>query len=214
MKDRDADRSEAEPRADDSSSIDPIDERIAAALHDIAPDKLAELDAADDLAHRALLSTSADRIDVPAPEPAPARDTAASTSTPPPPATTSAHVDRGPAVLTSRTALAMLTAAVLVAVPYAVPQLGRLRLLTPLSESASLFGSPAPAQPAATVGEAELKIETKDDDALSQPEVVELPAAAREIVPPPNAEQKPPRSIEDPTEHALDPFFRKLMAVE
>ena len=38
--------------------------------------------------------------------------------------------------------------------------------------------------------------------------------AAREIVPPPNAEQKPPREIEDPSGKALDPFFRKLMAAE
>ena len=121
---------------------------------------------------------------------------------------------RGASVLLSPPAIAIATLAALVGLPYVVPGLARFRLLTPLPETASLFAQPAPAQPAATVGEAEIKIETKDDDALRQPEVVELPAAAREIVPPPTAEQKPPRPIEDPTARALDPFFRKLMAVE
>lgn len=121
---------------------------------------------------------------------------------------------QGAAVLRSPAAIAMVTVAALVGVPYLVPGLARVRLLTPLPETASLFAMPAPAQSVAAVGEAEIKIETKDDEALRQPEVVELPAAAREIVPPPTAEQKPPRPIEDPTTTALDPFFRKLMAVE
>jgi lysophospholipase L1-like esterase len=121
---------------------------------------------------------------------------------------------RGARTLLSPSAIAMVTVAALVGLPYLVPGVQRLRLLTPLPETASLFAMPAPAQPAATVGAAKLEAETKDDDALKQPEVVELPAAAREIVPPPTAEQKPPRSIEDPTAKALDPYFRKLMAVE
>ncbi|MBK8251947.1 MAG: hypothetical protein IPK82_04690 [Polyangiaceae bacterium] len=117
-------------------------------------------------------------------------------------------------VLTSPSAIAMVTVAALVGAAYLIPGAQRFRVLTALPESASLFPVPAPAQPAATVGAAEIKIETKDDDTLRQPEVVDLPPAAREIVPPPNAEQKPPRSIEDPSEKALAPFFRKLMAVE
>ena len=120
----------------------------------------------------------------------------------------------GPAVLTSRPMLAMVTLAALVGVPYLIPKLDRFRLLTPIPETASLFAGAAPAQPAATVGAAVLQMETKDDEALRQPEDVQLPAAAREIVPPPNAEQKPPREIEDPSGKALDPFFRKLMAAE
>src|SRR4051812_46213024 len=98
----------------------------------------------------------------------------------------------GLAVLWSPTMIAMATAAALVGVPYVVPQLARFRLLTPLPESASLFGAAAPAQPVATVGEAVIKVETRDEEALRQPEDVQLPAAARELVPPPNAEQKPP----------------------
>lgn len=120
----------------------------------------------------------------------------------------------GPRALVSTPMIAIVTAGVLVGVPYLVPGLDRFRLLTPLPESASLFAGAPPAQPAATVGAAELKMETKDDSAMRQPEDVELPAAAREIVPPPNAEQKPPREIEDPSGKALDPYFRKLMAAE
>lgn len=121
---------------------------------------------------------------------------------------------RGLAVLRAPTTIAMVTVAALVALPYALPKLERFRLLTPLPETASLFAVAPPPSPAATVGEAEIKLETKDDDTLRQPEDVVLPAAAREIVPPPNAEQKPPRPIEDPSTKALDPFFRKLMAAE
>ena len=120
----------------------------------------------------------------------------------------------GPRALVSPPMIAMITVGALVGLPYLVPKLDRLRLLTPIPESASLFAGAPPAQPAATVGAADLKMETKDDGALRQPEEVELPAAAREIVPPPNAEQKPPRQIEDPSGRALDPYFRKLMAAE
>lgn len=121
---------------------------------------------------------------------------------------------RGVQVLLSAPTIAMATVAALVGAAYVVPVESRFRLLTPLPETVSLFAVAVPPQPAATVGAAEIKLETKDDEARSLPEVVELPAAAREIVPPPNAEQKPPRAIEDPAGGALDPFFRKLMAVE
>jgi lysophospholipase L1-like esterase len=63
------------------------------------------------------------------------------------------------------------------------------------------------------VGETRLVIETTDQSELRQPEVVAIPAAAREALPV-VAEDKPPRSIEDPSGHALDPFFATLYAVE
>jgi len=120
--------------------------------------------------------------------------------------------------LTSRAAGALLTLAALVAVPYAVPGLGRLRVLTPLPEGAGLVtrapATVASAAPAATVGEARLVIETTEQAELRQPEVVALPPAAREAVPAAAEEKKPPRSIEDPGGHALDPFFAALLAVE
>lgn len=120
----------------------------------------------------------------------------------------SAHGDNG---LISRTAAALLTLAALVAVPYGVPGLARLRLLTPLPEGAGLIAA-APA-PTASVGEARLVVETTEQDELRQPEVVILPPAARDALPA-VAEGKPPRSIEDPSGHALDPFFAALAAVE
>lgn len=117
--------------------------------------------------------------------------------------------------LLSRTAGAMLTLAALVALPYAVPQLSRLRVLSPLPEGAGLVVKPkaAAAAPAATVGEAKLVLETTEQAELRQPEVVTIPAAAREALPA-VAEDKPPRTIEDPSGHALDPFFAALAKVE
>lgn len=110
----------------------------------------------------------------------------------------------------------MLTLAVLVAIPYAVPALWRFRLLTPLPEGAGLVAMPpaAAAAPAASVGETSLVIETTEQSELRQPEEVALPPAAAEVLPPTASEKKPPRSIEDPSGHALDPFFRALAAAE
>ncbi|APR82312.1 putative periplasmic protein [Minicystis rosea] len=104
----------------------------------------------------------------------------------------------------------------LVTVPYAVPQLGRFRLLAPLPEGASLVAKKpaAAAAPAATVGEARLVIETTEQAELRQPEAVVIPQAAKDAVPAAVEEKKPPRSIEDPSGHALDPFFAALLAVE
>jgi lysophospholipase L1-like esterase len=117
--------------------------------------------------------------------------------------------------LFSRTAGALLTLAVLVAVPYALPSLARLRVLTPLPEGAGLVTRmPAAAAPTGTVGETKLVIETTEQAELRQPEVVAIPAAAREAMPAAVEEKKPPRSIEDPSGHALDPFFAALVAVE
>src|SRR5690242_2772758 len=82
--------------------------------------------------------------------------------------------------------LAMLTVAVLTAIPYAVPKLSRFRLLQPLPEGAGLVMVPAPAAvsaaPSAPVGETALVIETTEQSELRQPEQVELPAAAAELV--------------------------------
>ncbi len=63
------------------------------------------------------------------------------------------------------------------------------------------------------MGETRLVIETTEQAELRQPEVVALPAAAREALPA-VVEDKPPRSLEDPSGHALDPFFAALYAVE
>jgi lysophospholipase L1-like esterase len=64
------------------------------------------------------------------------------------------------------------------------------------------------------VGEARLVIETTEQAELRQPEVVTIPAAAREAIPASAPEQKPPRSLEDPSGHALDPWYAALLAVE
>ncbi len=120
--------------------------------------------------------------------------------------------------LFSRTAGALLALAALVALPYRVPGLQRFRVLTPLPDGVALFtparASAALASPAAPVGETSLVIETTEQSELRQPEVVPIPAAAREAMPAAVEEQKPPRSIEDPSGHALDPFFAALYAAD
>ncbi len=117
--------------------------------------------------------------------------------------------------LRSPAAGAMLTLAALVAIPYAVPGLGRLRLFTPLPDDVGLGAiARGPAAPSASVGETRLVIETTEQPDLSQPEEVALPAAAAAALPPASAEGRPPRSIEDPSGHALDGFFGALGAVE
>lgn len=122
---------------------------------------------------------------------------------------------RGADGLRSPAAAAMLTLAALVAVPYAVPGLARLRLFTPLADDQGLTAllGDAPA-PAASVGETKLEIETTEQAELAQPEVIALPASAAAVLPPAAREGKPPRPIEDPSGEALDDFFRHLAAVE
>lgn len=132
---------------------------------------------------------------------------------------TDADEGRAPAPLAhenglfSRSAGAILTLALLVGAPYASPRLSRFRVLTPLPEGASLIAR-GPTAPAATVGETKLAIETTEQAELRQPEVVAIPAAAREALPPGVTEEKPPRAIEDPSGRALDAFFASLLAVE
>jgi lysophospholipase L1-like esterase len=116
--------------------------------------------------------------------------------------------------LTSPAAVAMATLALLTAVPYAVPSLARLRLLTPLPPELSLLQTGPAAPPAATIGEVALAFETTEQEALAQPENVHLSAAAAEVVrAAQGSTEKPPRSIEDPTGHALDAFHAALASV-
>ena len=124
---------------------------------------------------------------------------------------------RGDNGLVSRAAGALLTLAALVGLPYRVPALARLRLLTPLPEGAGVItGALAPAAPTASVGETRLVIETTEQAELRQAEseTMAIPPAAKEALPAAAEEKKPPRSIEDPSGHALDPFFAALHAVE
>jgi len=116
----------------------------------------------------------------------------------------------------SSTVLALVTLVVLVAVPYFHPALQRFRLLTPLPEGQGLVAVAPAAAPVASVGEAPLVTETNNQSELSQPEEVVLPPAAAEIIEPAGATQvdKPPRSIEDPSGHALDAFYQHLRSVE
>ncbi|HRI70497.1 MAG TPA: hypothetical protein PK156_39970 [Polyangium sp.] len=118
--------------------------------------------------------------------------------------------------LESSTTLALVTLLVLVAIPYFHPALERFRLLSPLPEGQGLVAVPPAAAPVASVGEAPLVVDTNDQPQLSQPEEVKLSPAAAELVEPAGrtAEDKPPRSIEDPSGHGLDRFFEKLRAVE
>ncbi len=122
----------------------------------------------------------------------------------------------GTNALQSSTSLALATLVLLVAIPYLHPALQRFRLLTPLAEGQGLVAVGPAAAPVSSVGEAPLVVETADQSALSQPEEVTLPPAAAEIVEPAgNAKaDKPPRSIEDPSGHALDAFFAHLRSVE
>jgi lysophospholipase L1-like esterase len=123
---------------------------------------------------------------------------------------------RGKNGLFSPALLAVLTLVTLVALPYRVPALGRLRLLEPLPEGAGLVAVAPRAAPAASVGETALVMETNEGPERAQPEEVALPPAAAEILPAVSKgeEEKPPRSVEDPSGHALDAFFRRLDAVE
>src|SRR4051812_48460354 len=114
---------------------------------------------------------------------------------------------------------AMATLAALIALPYAAPGLSRSRLLAPLPDGQGLVLAPpkvASAAPAASVGEAQLAAETREQAELQQPEEVAIPPSAAEVVPGARAEAegKPPRPLEDPSGHAMDAFFAKLRAAE
>lgn len=137
---------------------------------------------------------------------------------PPPPSST--KLSSGVNGLRSRAALAMLTAGILVAVPYLVPGLGRLRLLAPLPEGeALLLASPEPDEP--PVGEADVAEVSPDEaqklalpERIAMPPEVEAPEVEAAAGAAPDDEPKPPTSIEDPSGRALDAFFRALERVE
>ncbi len=103
----------------------------------------------------------------------------------------------------------------LIGVAYVVPRFDRFRLFTPLREGAALvIARPivAGAAPVASVGEASLGVETHDDTPKVDDAVI--PPAAIEAIPGVREEKKAPRPIENPSGHALDPFFDALRAAE
>ncbi len=117
--------------------------------------------------------------------------------------------------LVSPALAAALSLLALIALPYRIPELARFRLFTPLPEGAALVIAPpvnAGAAPVASVGEAQLGVETHDD--TSKPDDVVIPPAAIEALPSVREDKKPPRAIEDPSGHALDAFFAALLAAE
>jgi lysophospholipase L1-like esterase len=117
--------------------------------------------------------------------------------------------------LASPALAASVTLLALIGIAYGVPGLDRFRLLTPLPEGAALVIAPpvvAGAAPVASVGEAQLGVETHDDTPKVEEAVI--PRAAIEALPGVREDKKPPRSIEDPSGHALDRFFDVLLAAE
>ncbi len=112
---------------------------------------------------------------------------------------------------------AIATLFALTLIPYAVPSLARLRLYDPLPEGEGLFSSKPPAAgaaPSATVGETELAQKTDEQPDLRQPEDIAIPSAATSALPSAPETDKAPRSIEDPSGHALDAFLSALAKVE
>lgn len=100
--------------------------------------------------------------------------------------------------------LAVLTLGALVAIPYAIPGTGPLRLLSAKPEPARTVPA-ASDSAAAPVGSVKLADETRDLPELALPEI--SPATSARTKP-------PPRPIEDATGHALDSFVRALQRVE
>jgi lysophospholipase L1-like esterase len=148
------------------------------------------------------------------PEDAASAETDAPTKAAPPPA-------RRP--FPQKIALTTICLAAFLALPYAHPALSRLRLFDKKAPVMAEVVAPAPI---ASVGEVSVPGPTDDTEARLQaaaaaapvdarspmakaaPEPVKAPKAA------PGAEGKAPRSIEDPSGHALDAFFAKLTRVE
>ena len=121
---------------------------------------------------------------------------------------------RGTNGLRSPAAGAALTIAVLVAIPYLIPGLERLRLLTPLPEGEGIVLSKAP-EKKTTVGEAQLPAaDFADLHHFAQPEKVEIPAEAAKVLGPVTEQEKPPVSLEDRSNKALDSFYRVLEDVQ
>ena len=132
-----------------------------------------------------------------------------------------------------KTVLTIALAALVIAIPYALPGLEKLRALTPGvsllgadagdtgagSDDAALLATPPPVD---TVGEAALPGETVDQqaraDELEGKGTVDargpIARAAKVEIPLPVDEGKPVRSIDDPSGKGLAKFFDKLMRVE
>lgn len=112
-----------------------------------------------------------------------------------------------------RALFATVTLGALMGVPYLVPGLERLRLLSPLAPGQGLELAPPPAEKSAEVGELALPpAEAGALDHLGVPEEVSIPERARKLVPT-QAEEKPPVSLVGP-DGALDAFFARLAQVE
>lgn len=121
-----------------------------------------------------------------------------------------------------RASIALLTLSLLVLIPYQVPGLQRLRLLSPLPEGSSLLAAPpavgemviaedppAPSEAASPQGEA---VPTPVDRGAGQPRSAaqsNAPAALDAAL-----ERGSPAPIVDPSGRALDAFFQSLAAVE
>lgn len=116
----------------------------------------------------------------------------------------------------------MYTLCAMIAIPYALPKsaaVERLRLLTPREEPQA---PAAPVnQPVPEVGAVALGTETDDREGASAEPAAPGGKAAMpfaKAAPPPElpalVDGPPPRSIEDPTGHALDPYYAALERVE
>lgn len=125
--------------------------------------------------------------------------------------------------LRSRTSLALFALAAFVAAPYALPKTAwtsHLRLLTPKDEP---HEAPVPTIPPPTTDVGAVAIGRETDDSAESPAEPAGPqkgglAFQKPTAPPPELKVDeagpPPRSIEDPSGKALDPFYAKLAAVE
>ena len=130
-------------------------------------------------------------------------------------------------------ALVAVCIGVAIAIPYVHPSLERFRLLSgpaerppaELAELGLVDGPPPEARapmPAASVGEAQVPGETDDQQARGEELDAPLPDARGPIAQArreptkyaPKPGQKAPRSLEDPSGHALDKFYAKLARVE
>lgn len=113
-----------------------------------------------------------------------------------------------PSTLPWKTAKTLGWLALLLSIPYLSPKLERLRLLSPREASEEAEPSRAQVDEAPVFGETELA-ETRERPELAQPEARDLPAALPLL-----QEERPPRSIEDPSGKAMDAFYAALARTE
>lgn len=108
-----------------------------------------------------------------------------------------------------KTATTLACLALLLAIPYASPTLARLQLLSPREVDSEMEAEAPIETEAPSFGEAEIATETRERPELSQPTARDLPAALPLL-----EEEKPPRSLEDPSGTALDAFYAALEKTE